>query len=145
MPVFIYDEDAMQRIAAVEQEVMGADPEWMTRVLAMDDHPSHFPAFLAAWNELQADRQAHGRPFVPARTFRPVFEDLSVWTLKSRGRTRNGGSSQIYGYGGWHRYMVDNETGEIIFDLGFIEESAESVRPIVEGHGFRTYPSSSSM
>ncbi len=125
MPVYIFDKDALQRIADVEHEVLGADPD----MFASDDYQDKqascsFKSFLQAWNDTPHD---NGRK----------SSDLFI-PFESTTSSGASGSSSIYGYGGWHRYLIDALTGEIRFHLGFITRPAEVILPVLEKYGFRT-------
>lgn len=112
MPVYVYEEDAFEKMVEVE----GEKYRECRLEKAFDDHS--FDAFLEKWNKLNA---AH-----------PKLKDLSP----SFSIDINNSSTTIYGLHGWNRYVVHN-TGEIFF----IEHKAtgpEAVRRAKEA-GFRMF------
>ncbi len=125
MPVHIFDKDALQLISKIESEVLGIDPD----LYASDEYQGKmdscgFKPFLDVWNGMPHEPEVKSAGF-----FIP---------LESKTSSGSPGSLSIYGYGGWHRYLVDALTGEIRFHLGFITRPAEEILPVLEKYGFRT-------
>ncbi|MBI5732948.1 hypothetical protein HY967_03245 [Candidatus Jorgensenbacteria bacterium] len=86
MPVFIYDTDAFEKLVAVEGK------QYQER---QNDHDAYsFNAFKEKWRKLNDLNKS--------------FTELQEFCIEIDN------NSSIYGFGGWHRYLVLN-TGEIIF------------------------------
>ena len=114
MPVYIYEEDAFEKMVAVEGET------WRRHVKNFGEWG--FQAFLDAWNEL--------KPEIEEERKQPGWEE----NLKDFGISTEGGGSAIYGAGGYNGYMVTYD-GEIIF-LRMMAGTAAAI-PKAEAQGFR--------
>lgn len=112
MSVYIYQPDALDRMALVE------GTSWKEHQNGDPDGPYSFNGFLTFWREWANYAQSEGID---------IADD--VFSLEVENNTA------IYGAGGWHRYAVRSD-GEIIF-LAHFCENPQRYRPLVEKAGFR--------
>ncbi|MDO8599700.1 MAG: hypothetical protein Q7S02_06365 [bacterium] len=119
MAVFIFDVDALQRMAAVEGPVFGE--EWLRDIAdGRLNRTCAFPEFKAWYmREVWPDREAF---------MRDGFGDNPVPLSQALGET------MMYGWWGWNRYSL-LYSGEIVFLRGFAR-SVECVQRAQE-QGFR--------
>ena len=114
MPVYIYEDDAFDKMAAVEQDERWAEMQKDGSF----GHSCLFSSFLEEYNRWKES----GYP----------PEELSRHSLLV---DRNGA---IYGSGGFNRYTVRGD-GEIIFLTGLARSGADRDRAVEQG--FRLFPS----
>lgn len=116
MPVFIYEDDAFERMAAVEQ-----DDRWVEKQRdGSFGHDCLFSSFKEEWE----------------RTWKARQEEHPKESLNRYGLDVNG-TGAIYGSLGYNRYTVRAD-GEIMF-IRMQARSDEDVRRALE-QGFRMFP-----
>jgi hypothetical protein len=114
MPVYIYEEDAFERMAAVEQ-----DERWIEMQNDGRFGDCSFQAFHDEW----------------VRNYEPRQESMSL--VQRRAGLSVNGTGAIYGAGGYNRYTVRLD-GEIMF-LRMLARSEKCVAR-AEEQGFRVFP-----
>jgi hypothetical protein len=121
--IFIFDVDALEKMAVVEealQELAPSVASWLEEQRTDTEGPCTFLVYRNEWE----------------KTWRPR---LGVWSPESLKRDHvrdpKHGDSSIYGVGGWHRYYVAGD-GEIVFIAAFAAPHA--VR-LAETTGFKIH------
>lgn len=90
MPIYIFDADVLDRLAAVE------GPAWRALQLQQTSSPYGFQAWLAAWRQKAALTETE-----------PDYADEPVRSFV------DGGDGALYGAGGYTRYTV-SVSGELV-------------------------------
>jgi len=133
MSVFIFDENVLDKI---DQAEWGLFKEAVERGV-LDQHSIFgLYRFLEEWKKIDAEL---GKKITNWREIKQNPNDPSYKIYEITWIEINNESTSIYGYGGWHRYLI-NYLGEIIAHDGFFSElSPDEELQLARQSGFRIF------
>lgn len=122
MPVYIYNNDTLEKMAIIENVVQGFGEHWLADQMSMqkpetpEDVPSYMCSFVAFLNTYMGEKDEYEKMTNKGYGDESIFSSFTF-----RGCLRR--EATIYGAWGWNRYLVQF-SGEIVFleDFAYSDE-----------------------